>query len=307
MKTLTQVTSSDTTAIDTGPDRLIAPRPASSDADAGEAPSLDLRGEGTSVRMLLREIWSRQSLLVLLIRKEFHIRYRRASFGVLWAVALPLLQSVVLAVVFSKVVRANLVAHYPAFVLIGMVPWTFFGSGLSSGATGIVDKSEMSSRVYFPRAIFALVAVGSNLYAFIITLAITIALTPLLGVGLGPALLFVIPGIVLVVAFTTGLCLTLSALHVYFRDIRYAVTAALLVWLYVTPVIYPPSAVPHSLRVVLSINPLTGIVGLFHQATVGSSGPLLVPVIISTAWTIAFLVGGIVLQARYDRVFADLL
>jgi ABC-type polysaccharide/polyol phosphate export permease len=301
------VTISDTTTSTPGPNPVTAPGTALSGVDARGAPSLDLHGERTRVGTLLKEIWSRRPLLVLLVRKEFHIKYRRASFGMLWAVALPLVQSVVLAVVFSKVVRANLVPHYPAFVLIGMAPWTFFGAALSAGATGIVDKSDMSSRVYFPRAIFALVAVGSNLYAFVIMLVIVIAISPLLGVGLGLPLLFVLPGTLLLVTFTTGICLTLSALHVYFRDVRYMVTAALLVWLYVTPVIYPPSAVPHALRVVLAINPLTGIVGLFHQATVGSSGPLLVPVIISAAWTVALLLGGVILQARYDRVFADLL
>jgi ABC-type polysaccharide/polyol phosphate export permease len=290
---------------------MTAPRTVLSGVDAREeapeAPSLDLHGERTPVGALVKEIWGRRELLRLLVREEFHIRYRRASFGMLWAVALPLLQSVVLAVVFSKVVRANLVAHYPAFVLIGMTAWTFFGTALATGATGIVDKAQMSSRVYFPRAIFALVAVGSNLYAFFITLAIVIALTPLLGVGLGLHLLILIPATLLLITFTTVLCLTLSALHVYFRDVRYVVTAALLVWLYVTPIIYPPSAVPHLLRALLAINPMTGIVGLFHAATVGASGPLLLPVIIAVAWTVGLLITGTLLQARWDRVFADLL
>jgi len=278
-----------------------------SGVDSLEAPSLDLHGERTRVGALAREIWGRRELLGLLVREEFHIRYRRASFGMLWAVALPLLQSVVLAVVFSKVVRANLVPHYPAFVLIGMTAWTFFGAALATGATGIVDKAQMSSRVYFPRAIFALVAVGSNLYAFFIQLAIVIGLTPLLGAGLGLRLLFLVPGTLLLFTFTTSLCLTLSALHVYFRDVRYLVTAALMVWMYVTPIIYPPSAVPHAFRVMLAINPMTGIVNLFHAATVGAAGPLLVPALVALAWTVGLLVTGTLLQARYDRVFADLL
>ena len=278
-----------------------------SEVDSLEAPSLDLHGERTRVWALAQEIWGRRELLGLLVREEFHIRYRRASFGMLWAVALPLLQSVVLAVVFSKVVRANLVPHYPAFVLIGMTAWTFFGTALATGATGIVDKAQMSSRVYFPRAIFALVAVGSNLYAFFIQLAIVIGLTPLLGAALGLRLLFLVPGTLLLFTFTTALCLTLSALHVYFRDVRYLVTAALLVWMYVTPIIYPPSAVPHAFRVMLAINPMTGIVSLFHAATVGAAGPLLVPALVALAWTVGLLITGTLLQARYDRVFADLL
>lgn len=280
----------------------LTPEPA-----AARKPTLELSGENTPVPTLLREMWRGRHLLFLLARKEFHVRYRRASFGMLWAVALPLLQSAVLAIIFSRVVRAHLVAHYAPFVLIGMAPWTYFSTSFSSGATGIVDQADISSRVYFPRALLPMVAVFVNLYAFGITTAIVLALTPILGGSLGLPVLFLVPGFALAIALASGLCLTISALHVYFRDMRYVVAASLLVWLYVSPVIYPPTAVPHALRLILDINPLTGIVDLFHQATVGASGALLVPVLISAAWSLVLLVTGILLQARYDRVFADLL
>lgn len=271
-------------------------------------PSVDLQGEPTSLRKLAAEVWQARELLVILARKEFHVRYRRASFGVLWALALPLLQSIVMAVIFSKVAHIH-VGHvsYAAFVLVGMVPWTYFSMALSTGSTGIVDSTDLSSRVYFPRAILPLAQVGTAIYGYVVTLVIVLALCPLLHVSLGPKALMVIPATLLLLALTTGFCLVLSALHVYFRDIRYVVSAALIVWMYVTPVIYGPGDAPRTLRTIIDVNPVSGLVDLFRAATVGDAGSLGLPLIMTGIWTVGLLVVGIALQCRFDRVFADLL
>lgn len=256
--------------------------------------------------VLLGDLWRRRALLVLLARKEFHVKYRRASFGTLWAVALPLLQSALLAVVFSRVARLH-VSHYAIFILSGMVGWTYFSSVLGAGATSIVDNTDLSSRVYFPRAILPLVQGAANLYGFAITMAITLCLCPILGVPLSARVLLFVPATVLLVVFSTSLALVCSALHVYFRDIRYVVTAALLLLLYMTPVIYPPSALHGVLRTLLTINPMTGILDLFHSATVGAGAAIATALAVSIVWTIALLGSALVLQCRFDRVFADLL
>lgn len=271
-----------------------------------DAPELDLHGETTSVRQLVLSVWRKRELLVLLSRKEFHVRYRRAAFGVLWAVALPLLQAGVMAIVFSKVVRLQ-IPHYPIFVLSGMIGWTFFSAAFSTGSTAIVDGSDLSSRVYFPRAMLPMVASGTNLYGMFISTVILLPLCLIFGVHLGPRTLLLLPAMLWVVTLTVALSLVLSAVHVYFRDVRYIVSAATLLLLYLSPVIYAPANAPHSLRIVLAINPLTGVLDLFHAATVGSFEALAPPLLIAAAWTIGLLLVGLFLQSRFDRVFADLL
>lgn len=267
-----------------------------------------LRAETTSPLALGRALVRSRELLVLLARKEFHVRYRRASFGMLWAVALPLLQSAVMALVFSRVVRLH-VPHYPVFMLSGMVAWTYFSSVFSTGGLAIVEGADLSSRVYFPRSLLPMVAAATNLYGMVITLAIVLGLcfVPAFGVHLGVHVLLLVPGMALLVAFTTSLCLVTAAVHVYFRDVRYIVSASLILLLYVSPVIYPPSLAPGRLRVALTANPLTGILGLFHASTVGSGGPIGAAVLVSLAWTAGLLAVAAVLHSRFDRVFADLL
>jgi ABC-type polysaccharide/polyol phosphate export permease len=108
------------------------------------------------------------------------------------------------------------------------------------------------------------------------------------------------------VALTAAFCLTLAALHVYFRDVRWMVQAALVAWIYISPVIYPLSRA-HGLAHVLWINPATGMVELFHAAIVGASGDWLPAVWWSLGWVIGLSVVGIALFRRFDRVFVDLL
>ena len=228
-----------------GPDNPLAPivtataTAPSNSIDSVREPSIDLQGEATSPVHLAKEVWRARQLMVILARKEFHVRYRRAAFGLLWAIGLPLLQSAVMAIVFSKVAKIGHAPHYAIFILSGMTAWVYFTAVLTAGSTAVVDGTDISSRVYFPRILMPLVQVVTGLYGFVITLVITLALCPLLGAGLGSSLVILVPGALLLIALTAGFCLVDSALHVYFRDVRYIVTAAVIVWFYVTPIIYP--------------------------------------------------------------------
>lgn len=272
-------------------------------------PNIDLHGEATSPRRLALEIWNARELLVILARKEFHVRYRRASFGILWAIALPLLQSLVMAIVFSRVAHVGHagVHSYGALVLTGMVPWTYFVVALSAGSTAVVDNTDLSSKVYFPRALLPLMQVGTALYGYAVTLVIVLVICPLLHVSLGVATLLLIPGTLLMLALTAGFVLVASALHVYFRDIRYVVSASLIVWMYITPIVYTAADTPGVLRKVINLNPVTGVVDVFRAGTVGHVGPMSRPLEVTAIWTVGLLLVGTVLHCRFNRVFADLL
>ena len=282
-----------------------ATRATTTSAAGGRAPSIDLHGEATSPIHLAQEVWRARQLMIILARKEFHVRYRRAAFGLLWAIGLPLLQSAVMAVVFSKVAKIGHAPHYAIFILSGMTAWVYFTAVLTVGSTAVVDGTDISSRVYFPRILMPLVQVVTGLYGFVITLVITLALCPLLGAGLGSSLVILVPGSLLLIALTAGFCLVDSALHVYFRDVRYIVTAAVIVWFYVTPIIYPANDAPHVLRSFINLNPMTGVVDLFHAGLLGTSADLGFPVLVSCLWAVGLLVAGVALHCRFNRVFAD--
>lgn len=266
-----------------------------------------LTGSTTSPRVLLAEMWAQRELWVTLSRKEFFVRYRRASLGLFWAVGLPLLQAVVLAVVFSHIVRFTVSGSYPVFVFSGLTAWSYFSTTLSSGSTAIVDGSALSSKIYFPRALLPLVDVGAGLYGLGISLVLLIGMDLAVGSGLGLHTLYLIPGTVLTVLVATTFVLVASALHVYFRDVRYLIQAGMMVLFYLTPVFYPLGRAHGALRDVLLALPMAGPAELMHAGTGGADGPWTVAVAVTCGWTVAAAAAALYLHCRWNRVFSDLL
>lgn len=272
------------------------------------AEGFELHGSSTKVTALLRDLFRSRDLLRTLARKDFYVRFRRTSFGVLWAVGLPLIQAAVLAVVFTRIVRIETEGNYGVFVFGGMLPWTFLSSSVLTGSTAIVDGSDMATKIYFPRAVLPLVTLGANLYGFVPGVAVLLVAAATIGEGLSTDVWLVVPATILMVVFAASLSLVLSALHVYFRDLRFIVQAAILVWFYGTPVIYPIDMATGALRTVLLANPATGMVTIFRDGVseTGTAG-LGIALASTAAWTVALLATGLLLHSRRDRVFVDLL
>lgn len=255
---------------------------------------------------LLSAVWRCRELCGALARKEFFVRFRRTALGALWAVALPALQAAVLTVVVSRIARTP-VEDFALYVFAGTVAWAYFSTSLGSGATSIVDNSALSSKIYFPRVLLPLSVCLSNVFGLAISVAILLVAASVTGVLPGRHTLLLVPGVVLAVAFTTALTTVLAAAHVYLRDVKFAVQAALLVWFYGTPIFYALSMIDGTVRTVLELNPLAGVVQLFQAGTLPEASVGLVPVLASVGWTVSLAVAALVLHCRLDRSFADLL
>lgn len=250
-------------------------------------------------------------VLMVLARKDFQTRYKRASLGLSWAVVVPVLQGAIMALIFSRVVKSAGGPGYGAYVMSGMFAYSYFSQTLGSSVTAIVDGSGLTDKVWFPRILLVIVPALANLVGLAVTFGFLLLIMPLLGGHYSAHLLLLLPALLLLVSFTCSLSLVLSALHVYFRDVKFLVQAALMVWMYLTPVIYPVSLL-HRLSPLLGglviANPVTGIVSLVHVAVLGTSrGPLMVPVLVSLGATVVLASVGVEAQRRHDRLFVDLL
>jgi ABC-type polysaccharide/polyol phosphate export permease len=272
-------------------------------------PVLDISGAWTSPRQWFAELWAARGLMMTLARKDFFVRYRRASFGVLWAVTLPLVQAIVMAVVFSyvRVIKTHAGVSFPVFVFTGITVWTYFQSTVTVAATSIVDGAAMSSRIYFPRAVMPLAVTRTNLYSLPVSLSLVVIMALIFGVPLDQHLLIIIPATLVLVLLTASLSLTLSALHVYFRDIRYMVQALFTALIYMTPVFIPLPVYPAVARKIVLINPATGVLELFRLAIGGADSQWPFAVAMTLAWTAFLSVTAVYLHCRRDRVFVDLL
>lgn len=272
----------------------------------GRTTTMVLDGEITPVRTLLHDLWQARELIGVLARKEFFVRYRRASFGLVWAMGIPLLQALILAVVLRHFVKFQTPGSYPVFVFSGVLVWNFFSASITAATAAIVDNREISTKIYFPRSVFPTMTVLSGVYGLLLTVVLLVVFEAAYGTFGGIKTLLLIPAVLLTFTVTMTAALVLAALQVYFRDVKFLLQAALLGWFYLTPIFYPLNAVGR-ISGWLRINPVTGMVELFRLATVGADKGWVVALWWSLGWGVALFVAAGLLYRRFDRVFADLL
>lgn len=271
---------------------------------ADDVQELVLTGEATPVPQLLRGLARHWRLLPMLARQDFRARYRSASLGLLWSVALPLLQGVVLAAVFTRFVRIQTDVPYPVFVLAGITTWSYLSASLTTASGAIVDTGGLASRIYFPRLLLPAIAPAANAVGFAIALGVVIVLLPFFDVALQPRLLL-LPFAIALAALLVYACGALGALlHVYFRDTRYVVTAAVLILFYATPVIYPLE-LAGGLAPLLAVNPFTGVVQLVRWCLLGRSDGLALPLLGTAGWLVVLLAVTALAYRRHERVAVD--
>ena len=227
----------------------------------------------------------------------------------------PLVQAVVLSIVFTHVVTigssyASTSRSYAVFLYSALVPWNYIANAGPAASTAIVDNVALAGKIYFPRALPVLVTAASAIYPLAVGILLLLVMAVTVGGGVGVSFLLVVPGAALAVLFVVCVGLCLSALHVYFRDIRYIVMAILSVGFYLTPIIYPLSRLSDShptLRALIAMGPGAGPIEIFRAATVGADSALTLAVSACAVWCVVLGGIGFWLQCRRDRVFVDLL
>jgi lipopolysaccharide transport system permease protein len=247
-------------------------------------------------------------LLMNLTRREVKGRYSQSLFGVGWAIAQPLATMAVFTLVFARLgAMPSGGAPYPLFAYAALVPWFFFSNSVNSGTMSLITYRNIVTKTYFPREIVPLAQVCSRL----VDLAASATLYALLMIyyraGLGPWAALVPLFVVLLIAFTVGMTLTTSSLNVFYRDVNPVVQISLQLWLYLTPVAYPLSAVPENYRWFFLLNPLTAVVEGLRAVLIFGRAPDWQVTAISAAMIVALLVGSITMFKRMDKYFADVI
>jgi lipopolysaccharide transport system permease protein len=260
----------------------------------------------------LKDIVDYRDLLFFLIWRDVKVRYKQTVLGGLWAILQPTLTMVVFTIFFGGLAGISSEGlPYPIFSYAGLLPWTFFAQGLSQSSNSLVGSQNLISKVYFPRLIIPLAAVTAGVIDFLLAFLVLLAMMAFYGIWPGIAVLWLPFLLTLAFASALGIGVWLSALNVEFRDVRYIVPFLVQIWLFVTPVIYPASAVTPRLESlgipgwILGLNPMTGVVEGFRWALLGVDsrpGPL---ILASATVAIVFLVSGTVYFRRMERTFAD--
>lgn len=212
-------------------------------------------------------------LLENLISKDFRVRYRNMSLGMLWSVANPLIMMGVLTVVFTRVFPNSGVQHYPLFVLCGLVPYNFFTVAWITGTTSVVDSASLVKRVILPREVVPISAVFSNFLHLLIQIALILAITLLSGLGMNLQWLWLPVVWAILLVFVCGLALITSTVNVYVRDTRYVVESSNTILFWLVPTFYSVSKVPVQFRTLYLCNPLAAVVSGLRDILVDGHPP----------------------------------
>lgn len=253
-----------------------------------------------------------QEFLLAMTEKEIKARYKHALLGFLWIVLNPLLQMLVIGLVFQFFVPVK-VDNYFLFLFAGLLPWNFFSLSLAKTTPAIVFERSLIQKAKFPREVIILSIVLANAFHLVISLALLILI--LLASSLFHGLIIaqftfssqeitnlivrsimLVPSLLWLISLTGCLSLLLSTLNVRFRDVTFMVNAVIPLWFYATPIIYTLNLLPQFLQPLAYLNPLTGITELFHwvlldmpvTSVLGVSVSLIVSIVLSLLGVMVF-------------------
>ncbi|MDA1231084.1 MAG: ABC transporter permease [Planctomycetota bacterium] len=247
-----------------------------------------------------------RELLYFLVWRDFKVRYKQTSLGVAWALLQPVFSMIIFTVIFGKLAGLNSDGYpYSIYVYAGLLPWTFFASGVNLGGMSLVNQQQLLTKVYFPRLFVPTAAVGIGLVDMLIAGFILAGLMMWYGQPCTLSLL-ALPGLVLLLAMVTlGVSYLFASLTVSYRDFRFVIPFLMQAMMYLSPVVYSISMFPQKYQWVVALNPMAGIIDGFRSCLLGKPWNLTTLSVSAIAAVVLFL-AGIFQFRRTEQYFADL-
>jgi lipopolysaccharide transport system permease protein len=260
---------------------------------------------GNDAREMLHEQVTYRELLMQMTRRDLLLRYKQTAMGFGWAVFMPLMNTILFSLIFTRVAPLDAGMPYPLFAFCGLLAWNFFASSLRFAMSSLTGNSTLVTKVYFPREIFPFSAVFVSLVDFAVASTILFAMMAYYRVVPTTAVFFLPVVLAAHVAFTAGIALLLAMGNLFFRDVKYLFEVVLMLWMFASSVVYPVSHVGGRLGLVLQLNPMTPIIDAYRavllRGELPSAGPF------AFAATVAFLILGFgwLMFHRAEFLFAE--
>jgi len=212
-----------------------------------------------------KEFVRKKDLLVLLTKKEITLKYKRTFLGIIWSLLNPILFSIVLIIAFKIFLRIQM-ENYAFFFLSALFPWNWFSASVIISTGTLIGNVNLLKRIRFPRHFLILAVVLAQLVNFIFALPILVALSWYYANGPSINWILSIPILVIIqFGVITGICLIISMVNAYFRDMEYIVGIAINLLFWITPIIFPLNAIPEKYRSYLILNPLTYLINSWRD------------------------------------------
>ena len=227
---------------------------------------------------MLRAIWAYRGFILGSVQREFQIKYRNSLLGAAWNIINPLAMIVVYTVIFAQVMRAKLPGvdstfAYSIYLCAGVLTWGLFGEMVGRSQTMFLDNANLLKKISFPRITLPIIVVASAGLNFSIVFGLFLAFLVVSGNFPGWLVLAVLPVLALQMAFAMSLGMVLGVLNVFFRDIGQFFGIFLQFWFWLTPIVYPASILPETIKPFLVINPMASIMTAYQGILVNHQWP----------------------------------
>jgi lipopolysaccharide transport system permease protein len=227
----------------------------------------------TILMEVVAEQWEYRELLVRMTARDLLLRYKQTVMGFGWAIFMPLVNTAIFSVIFTRVATIEVGAPYPVYAFCGLVAWNFFASSLRFSVTSLTSNPSLVTKVYFPREIFPFSAVLVSIVDFAVSAAVLAALMFYYRIAIGWPILMLPVVFLAIVIFTTATALLVSMANLFYRDVKYLFEIVIAVWMFATSVVYPIGRVGGRLGAVLALNPMTHLIDAFRAVLLDQRMP----------------------------------
>ena len=222
---------------------------------------------------VVAEQWEYRELLVRMTARDLLLRYKQTVMGFGWAIFMPLVNTAIFSVIFTRVAAIDVGTPYPVYAFCGLVAWNFFASSLRFSVTSLTSNPSLVTKVYFPREIFPFSAVLVSIVDFAVSALVLVALMLYYQVAVGLPLLMLPVVVPAIVIFTAATALVISMANLFYRDVKYLFEIVIAVWMFATSVVYPIGRVGGRLGALLALNPMTHVVDAFRDVLIAGQAP----------------------------------
>lgn len=227
---------------------------------------------------MLKTLWSYRGFIRGSVQREFQSKYRNSLLGAAWTVINPMAMILVYTVIFAQVMRAKLPGvdstfAYSIYLCAGVLTWGLFTEMVSRGQNMFLDNANLLKKISFPRITLPIIVMVNAGLNFAIVFGLFLVFLVVSGNYPGWVTLAIVPVLVLQIALAMGLGMVLGVLNVFFRDVGQFFGIFLQFWFWLTPIVYPATILPESIKPYMAINPMAAVMAAYQGILVNQQWP----------------------------------
>jgi lipopolysaccharide transport system permease protein len=260
---------------------------------------------GQDCREMVQEQIQYRGLLYRVTARDLLLRYKQTVMGFGWAIFMPLLNTLIFSVIFTRVAPIHTDVPYPVFAYCGFWAWNLTASSLKFAVNSLTSNTNLVTKVYFPREVLPVSAVIVSLVDFAVAGAVLVVFMVYYRIPVGLSIVSLPLVILIQLIFTTAIALLLAMWNLFFRDIKYLFEVVIVVWMFATSVVYPATLVGGRLGTVLQLNPMTPIIEAYRAILLRAEWPAMGPMAAVGAFSTLLLMWAWLVFHRAEFKFAE--